>query len=119
MKSLNVNKTNIIYWSPRILSSLFIGLLSLFSLDVFAEYSGWQAVVPLLIHLIPSFILLLATIFAWKHELIGVILFFAFALLYLATVGLGHPLSWYLVIPGPAIVVSLLFLLSWLQKKKT
>jgi len=58
----------ILYWLPRILSILFIAFISMFALDVFGEPNWFPA---LLIHLIPSFILVAITIFAWKNERLG------------------------------------------------
>lgn len=67
----------ILYWSPRILAILFIAFISLFALDVFGE-SRW--LLALLMHLVPSFILVLLTVVAWKHGRIGGILFFGFGI---------------------------------------
>ncbi|GMX58502.1 MAG: hypothetical protein MCSN_1560 [Candidatus Microsyncoccus archaeolyticus] len=108
----------IIYWLPRILSIGFVLYLSLFALDVFSEYSGLDIILPLLIHLIPSFVLLAAVLIAWKHDLVGVIVFLGFAIFYVFMVGLDRPLSWYMGISLPAAIVGVLFLLSWFQKRK-
>jgi uncharacterized membrane protein len=111
-------KNKIIYWLPRILSIAFVLFISLFALDVFGQYSGWELVVGLFMHLIPSFVLLAVVLISWKYELVGAVVFFAFAVFYVITAGLGRPWTWYAFISGPAVVVSILFLLSWLQKKK-
>lgn len=108
----------ILYWTPRILAILFVIFLSLFSLDVFSEYQGWVALPALLIHLLIPGVLLLAIIAAWKWDLIGVVLFFSFALFYIWQVGFNRPWSWYIVISGPAVIVGILFLLSWFQRRK-
>jgi hypothetical protein len=108
----------IIYWLPRILSIAFVLFLSLFSLDVFSEYGGWNVVLPLLIHLVPSFVLLGVIIISWKHDLVGAIAFLGFAVFYVFAVGLDRPWSWYAGISCPSAVVGILFLLSWLQKGK-
>lgn len=108
----------IIYWSPRILSLAFVLFLSLFALDVFSEYSGWESVLAFLIHLLPSLVLLGITIIAWKHDLAGTIAFFGFAALYVFLAGFDRPWSWYALISSPATIVGILFLMSWLQKKK-
>ena len=111
-------KAKIVYWLPRILSIGFVLFLSLFSLDVFSEYSGWDAVLPFLIHLIPSFILLGVALVAWKYDLAGTIVFLGFAVFYVFAAGFDRPWSWYAGISLPSAVVGILFLLSWLQKKK-
>lgn len=111
-------KPKIIYWLPRILSIGFALFLSLFSLDVFSEYSGSAVLLPLLIHLIPSFVLLAVILVAWKCELVGMIVFLGFALFYIVMVGLDRPWSWYAGISGPSAIVGILFLLSWLERRK-
>jgi len=113
MKSINI-----IHWLPRILSIAFVLFLSLFALDVFGEYSGWQAFLGFLIHLLPSFVLLAVILIAWKYNLVGAIAFFGSAVFYVFMVGFDRPWSWYVGISGPAAVVGILFLLSYLQKRK-
>lgn len=108
----------IIYWLPRILSLLFVVFLSLFSFDVFSEYSGWAVVLPLLIHLLPALILLVVALVSWKYEMVGAIVFFGFAIFYILMAGFDRPWSWYVGISVPSAVVGVLFLLSWLQKHK-
>jgi hypothetical protein len=109
----------IIYWLPRILSIGFILFLSLFSLDVFSEYSGWNIVLPLLIHLIPSFVLLGVAMISWKYDLVGTAVFLGFAIFYIFMAGLNRPWSWYASISGPAAIVGILFLINWwLQRRR-
>jgi len=108
----------IIYWLPRILSIGFVLFLSLFALDVFSEYRGWDIVLPLLIHLIPSFVLLAAALISWKYDLAGAAVFLGFAVFYVFMAGLNRPWSWYAAISFPSALVGILFFLSWLQKKK-
>jgi hypothetical protein len=111
-------KNKIIYWLPRILSIAFVLFISLFALDVFGQYSGWELMTALFMHLIPSLVLLAVVLISWKYELVGAIVFLAFAVFYVITAGLDRPWTWYAFISGPAVVVSILFFLSWLQKKK-
>ena len=107
-----------LYWAPRILSLLFIVFLSLFALDVFSEYQGLSVLLPLLIHLLPSLVLLAIVIIAWKYDLVGAISFLAAAIYYIWMVGLDRHWSWYASISGPAVIVGVLFFLSWLRKRK-
>jgi len=91
-----------VYWFPRVLSVLFIGFISMFALDVFDEPRWWLA---LMIHLIPSYILVIITVIAWKRERLGGWLFLlAGAVLLIFT----HFEAWVLVIP--AWVIGGLFL---------
>lgn len=107
----------IIYWLPRILSLGFVLFLSLFSLDVFSEYAGLAAILPFLIHLIPSFVLLTGVLIAWKHDLFGAFIFLGFALFYVFMVGFDRPLSWYMGISLPSAIVGVLFILSRFKKR--
>ncbi len=112
------SKRQMFHWTPRILSFLYVLFLSLFALDVFSEYSGWTIVLPLLIHLIPSFILLIVIAISWRYEIVGAVVFLGFALFYIYAVGLDRPWSWYVGISCPAAIVGILFFLSWISKKK-
>ena len=108
----------IIYWLPRILGLAFVLFLSLFSLDVFSEYSGWQAVLPFLIHLLPSFVLLAVVLIAWRHDWVGVVFFLFSSVFYVYAAGFDRPWTWYAFISGPAFLVAVLFMASWIQKRK-
>ena len=105
----------VFYWAPRLLSIGFLVFISAFALDTFNEYQGW-AVFPAL--LLPTFALTIALVFAWKYDLLGTILFLGFAVWYVWLVGLGHHWSWYTAISGPAVLVALLFLISWYLKRR-
>lgn len=107
----------LIYYAPRILSIGFVAFISIFALDVFAEHSGFEVILPLIMHLLPSIILLIVALVAWKYELVGAIIFLGFALLYVMDVGFTRPLSWYLAIIFPALLVGILYLISWIQKR--
>jgi hypothetical protein len=108
----------LVYWLPRIISLAFVLFLSIFALDVFGEYKGWNLVLAFIIHLIPSLFLLLATIVSWKYDLLGALIFLSFAIFYIYSAGLGRPWSWYAFISGPALLIASLFFISWLYKKK-
>jgi hypothetical protein len=109
-----------LFWAPRLLSIAFIAYLSMFALDVFDEGLGfWRTLAALAIHLIPSFVLLVVLLLAWRWEWIGAALFGTAGLGYiLGVMRLSHPApmvraSWVLVIAGPAIVIAGLFLANW------
>ena len=106
-----MNKTTkrVLYWVPRVLCILFAIFLSMFSLDVFSEsYSFGETILALLIHLIPTFIIIIALVVAWRWELVGAALFIVVALSYLVLSG-GE--SW--IISTPLFLVGVLFLFNW------
>jgi len=102
-----------LYWLPRILAILFIAFVSIFALDVFNEPQWFLA---LFMHLIPSFILIILTIIAWKHEQLGGFIFIIIGSLMLIS---SHFES--IIISVPAIVIGALFILNnlWLKPKNS
>lgn len=116
----------LIYWSPRILSILFILFLAMFSLDVISpDLSIGRLLLNILLHNIPVLILLVVLIVAWKYEIVGAVAFLLAGTLYViltlvsSSESLPIALSWSLTLSGPAILIGILFLLNWLKKKQT
>ena len=116
-----------VYWTPRLLSMLFICFLALFSLDVFdGNYGFWGTLVGLFMHNIPVFILSIILLISWKHEIVGGVVFIFAGLLYIATMARnmltnpfeGYMLSYSLIIAGPAFFIGILFLVNWYKRKR-
>ena len=116
---MNTPIRQLLFWSPRVLTLLFAGFLTLFSLDVFGEgYGFWGTVVAFLMHSIPTGIVLVVLTLSWRWEWIGAVLFVALGLIYAYfAVGRGHP-EWTDVISGPLFLVGGLFLPNWLYRKQ-
>ena len=108
----------IIFWLPRVLSIVFILFVSLFALDVFSSYSGLAVIVPLFMHLIPSFVLAVALAIAWTRDWFGAFVYLGFAVWYVLSAGVDRPWSWYLAIAAPAAIIGTFFLTGWLQKRR-
>lgn len=101
-----------ILWTPRVLSILFACFISLFALDVFAEGRPWTEILTaLLIHLIPTYVILLLLALAWRRPWIGAAGYAALALAY-AAMAWRHPL-WVATIGGPLLLIAGLYWLSW------
>jgi len=98
-KKLTLSK--ILYWLPRILAILFIAFVSLFALDVFGQPQWFLA---FLMHLIPSYILIIVTIIAWKHERVGGFIFVTIGILVLVSSRFES-----LIISIPVIILGALF----------
>ena len=115
-----------IFWTPRILSIMFSCFLVVFSFDVFGmELSFWQTIGALLMHNIPSFILLSVSIISWKHEIVGGIVFTLAGLLYILMLVMTGLSQWgvniifvILFIPFPVFLIGILFLIGWFKKRK-
>jgi hypothetical protein len=111
---------------PKIAGMLFVAFLALFSLDVISpESSIGQILLGLLIHNIPVFILLATLLIAWRHEIVGAVVFALAGILYILLIlfnAINHQFAWYMVswcfsIAGPAFVVSYLYFYCWKNKK--
>ena len=103
---------------PRILSILAIAFVSLFALDSFDHGTLGEQILAFLIHMIPSFTLMIIQAIAWKWELIGGIIY--------VLLGIGiSPLIYtdsyvtIVLITSPFILAGLLFILSHFLKKKS
>jgi hypothetical protein len=106
-------------WTPRILCLLFAAFLSLFALDVFDQgYGFWETVLALLLHLIPTGVVLVVLAVSWRWERIGAILFMALGIWYLLTAWGRFHWSAYVVISGPLLLIGVLFLASWLDRTR-
>jgi len=121
-----IKRKDWIYWTPRILSIVFILFLSLFSLDIFDMCNNFlNCALGLLMHNLPSIILLIVLLISWKYEIVGAIAFIlaglAYAGLTLITASMSgfqwFYLSWILEISGIALFIGILFWIGWKRKK--
>jgi len=112
----------IIYWSPRIAAILIIFFISLFALDVFeGDYSLGEMLLAFLMHMIPSLVLIVLLIIAWRWEWFGALAFLAGGLFFLRTLflGFGEPgalsgaIGMFLLFAGPLFLIALLFGANW------
>jgi hypothetical protein len=109
----------LLYWVPRVLCFLFAAFLSIFALDVFSEGHGvWETVIALLMHLVPSFVILIVLAIAWRWEWVGAVVFGALGVFYIVAAWGRFPLVAYLAISGPLFVMAGLFLANWVMCKE-
>ncbi len=106
-----MSKNKIFRYFARTLSVVLICFVSLFALDVFGEPHWFLA---LLIHLIPSYFLILFAVIAWKNELIGGLLYLVSGSIFLALNNFRAGLIFL-----PAIFIGFIYLLSFFQTKKS
>ncbi|MBD3368986.1 hypothetical protein GF402_01330 [Candidatus Fermentibacteria bacterium] len=108
-----------LYWAPRILGIAFAVFISLFALDVFGEGNGFrEAMLGFAIHMIPTALFVVLLVLAWHWEWIGATAFLALGAYYLvSTWGRMHWAA-YATISGPLFLLSVLFLLNWLQRSR-
>jgi len=99
-----------LFWAPRLLAILFIGLISLFAFDVFdSGTSVGEELLAFLIHLIPTYVLLALLIISWKWPLPGGILFILAGGSYFFFAREQH-WSAYLIVAGIPALIGLLFI---------
>jgi hypothetical protein len=97
---------------------VFAAFISIFAMDVFSEgYSFWKTVAALLMHLIPTFLVILVLIFSWKREWIGGLAFLILGILYIITK--WGKIDWpgFAIISIPVFMLSILFFISWYYRK--
>ena len=108
----------LLYWLPRALSILFALFISLFALDIFGEGYLFPAVLwALLMHLVPTMLIILTLIVAWHWEWIGTVMFTGLAIFYIIMTAFREHWSAYLAISLPLLVIAILWLAAWRQKK--
>jgi drug/metabolite transporter (DMT)-like permease len=104
----------LLYWTPRTLCIVFTIFTSFFAFDVFEESKSiWETILALLMHLIPTFILIVILVVTWRREWIGGILFIVMGLLYIVWAWGRFNISVYFLMAGPLIIIGILFLLNW------
>ena len=112
---MNTVSRRLLFWSPRAISVAFAIFLSLFALDVFNEVHGvWRTLAALMIHLVPTYIVLVVLALAWRWEWVGAVCYAGLGLWYAMGHWRRHP-DWVMVIAGPLLVVAAFFLGSWLN----
>ncbi len=100
-----------LFWTPRVLCILFAIFLSIFAADVFGEGRGfWETVLALLMHLIPSGMVLIVLAISWRWEWVGAVVFLALGVLYLIFAW-TRQFHWsaYVAISGPLFLIGILF----------
>jgi len=108
-----------LYWMPRLLGIGLTVFVGLFALDVF-DLPGrwWQAILALLVHLLPVYVLVIILVIAWRRPWVGAIFFSLFAVVYLVATGGQQHWTAYLLLCGPLLLDGLLFLGDWLAGRK-
>jgi hypothetical protein len=103
-----------LFWAPRVLGLLFALFISLFAFDVFGQgYTFWETLVALFMHLIPTWLVLIALAVAWRWPWAGAVLFAALGLAYIVIAPDRVDAIAYLLISGPLFLVAALFLADW------
>jgi hypothetical protein len=117
---MKTSPNRFLVWAPRILCLLFAAFISLFALDVFEESrSFWNTMLALMMHLIPTGVLLLILALSWRWAWIGGLLFSALGAFYIIAFWGRFHWSVYVIIAGPLFLLGGLFLWSWKSREKS
>lgn len=104
----------IIHWAPRTAAILIIFFVSLFSLDVFElEASPLELIGAFLIHSLPSIVMILFLVIAWRRPVVGFIAFLLAGLFFLRSLIFGGSPPNFLLFSGPLLLISALFFADW------
>jgi len=107
----------VLFWTPRIICIVFAVFISIFAFDVFEQgYGILKTIIALLIHLIPTGIVVIILVISWRWEWVGAILFNALAVFYLVWYWGKFPWINYLALSGPLFLVGVLFLINWVYR---
>jgi len=118
MENKSQNST-VILWSARVLSLCFAAFISVFALDIFEENkSFWETALGLLIHLTPTYLVLLILIIAWNKPWIGAVVYTFLGLLYIVVAWGDFDWTAYVFISGPLFLMGILYFISWKQLKQ-
>ena len=119
----------ILRWTPRVLCIVAILFISMFAFDSFShERTFFQNLGSLLMHLLPTFILIAFLVVAWIWELTGGILIaltglaatpFIYNLNFQRTQSASTSLGVILMITLPLIIIGALFIISYFINRKT
>jgi hypothetical protein len=104
-------------WSPRIAAILFTILISLFAFDVFGTGAGFfKTLLALIMHLIPSFLLITAIVFSWKRPWIGGMFMIVLGIVYFIWAQYNTRAAAFIYIV--LFIIGALFLASWFLRKQ-
>jgi hypothetical protein len=101
----------VLHWVPRGLAVLFAVFISLFALDVFSEGQPLgELLVDLTMHLVPTALIVVALLVAWRWPAAGGVAFLGLGAAYVIMTGGRFQLLALLLIAGPPTLIGLLFI---------
>ena len=104
---------SVLFWLPRVLALAAAVFPSLFALDVFdGQQSAGATLLALAIHLVPTLAVIAALVVAWRHEVLGGLLFIALGIGYVMGIDAADHLDWVAIVAGPLWLVGTLFLVA-------
>ena len=112
-------KARLALWSPRVLLTAFAAFVSVFALDVFGEGRGfWPTAAALVMHLLPTVLLLLVVALAWRRPWAGGLACLGLAAWYVSWAAPRFPWSVLALMTGPMLLVAALYGWSWASARR-
>ena len=112
------SKKNKWHLAATILGILYAVALLVFAADVFNdEQNITQTFYDLLLHLLPTAVILLIVFVAYNWPLIGAIIYLVLGLMYIITGWARMHWSAHVLIAGPLLLLSALYITSWKSNK--
>lgn len=119
MQHASINQVHIFQWMARGLIFSLSLIFSLFSADAFeAGIISFKTITDWLMHMIPSFILLIPLLVFWKRFLMLSCIYLTLGLGYVLVSWSKFPISVHFLITLPLIMSSLFFFLTHQKRKK-
>jgi hypothetical protein len=104
-------------WAARLASIVFALFLSIFAMDVFSEGLGFgKSIIALLMHLIPSMLILLVLLISWNWEWVGGLVYILLGFLYIYVSRNRFEWSNIAIITLPLFALGILFWIGWYQR---
>ena len=114
---MNETAARLLYWAPRVLGIGFAAFISVFALDVFEEGRGiGETALALLMHLIPTAVVVAIVAVSWRWEVVGGMIFLALGVAYIWGAWGRFPIIAYVAISGPLFLTGVLFLVNGLLR---
>lgn len=111
----------ILHWLPRLLGIVMAVFISIFALDVFGEgYTIGELMIALFMHLVPTLILIILLVIAWRWPHIGGVLFILLGMAFIILTYNRSHWTAILLIPTPVILIGVFFITdAILQRRST
>lgn len=100
-------------WFPRVLAIVFALFISVFALDSFDGHASFlEKLGHLLVHLIPTALVVGAMIVAWRYRIIGGLVFIMLGMAFTIHFGTWKETELFLMFSVPLFVAGLCFIFS-------
>lgn len=104
----------VIHWGPRAAAIAIIYFVSLFSFGVYEMEASWLVLLgAFILHSLPSIIMVVVLVFAWRRPVVGFVAFLLAGVFFLRFDVSGGGLEHFLLISGPLLLISALFYVDW------